>query len=121
VGAGSLWLPSNAAFFVGDHGFLNETHSFYVQMHYTNVLRQSGRIDRSGLRFWFDTVARPNAAAAMLLGLNGLVWDNLPARTPFVHRQVSCTSGCTTAFAESVNVFASFLHGHTFLKQIVSK
>jgi hypothetical protein len=119
VGAGSLWLPSDSAFLVGDKGQRSEVHSFYLQMHYTNVLRQSGRVDRSGLRIWFDTVSRPKLAGVMLLGLNGLVWDDIPARTPFVHRQVTCPSGCTKGFADNITVFSSFLHGHTFLKQIV--
>jgi hypothetical protein len=122
VGAGPLMLPQGVAYTLGSHldGFQNQTHSFWIQMHYTNVEELDNLYDYSGIRFHLSHDKPVYEAAAMLTGLQQLVWDPLDGGLNETHRQVSCPSGCTAAFKSEINVFGSFLHMHTFGKSIWS-
>ena len=73
-------------------------------------------MDNSGVRIYFTTKKRKHEVGVLQLG--GVGGTSIPSNTSEFMVQSSCRSQCTQWFPHTLNVFTSFLHMHSFGKQI---
>jgi len=109
-GISNFLLPSEAGFSFGPTGY----KSIRVQIHYDNVLSESGIVDiGSGVRMFYDTNLRPNEAGVFELGDPSIRYNvPIPQGSGLTHIEYSCPSECTSRIPETMHIFADFLHMH---------
>lgn len=110
VGGGPLVLPDDVAF--RDHRYL------VIEMHYDNPDMLSGLVDNSGVILHFADEQQTHEATSLILGDVITRMESLAAGEDDLKRVSVCPEECTSTFTEPLNVFASFLHMHSFGKTI---
>uniref|UniRef100_A0A8C2H7N4 Monooxygenase, DBH-like 1, like n=1 Tax=Cyprinus carpio TaxID=7962 RepID=A0A8C2H7N4_CYPCA len=112
VGGGAFEFPEVAGLPIGGNvgGFL-----YRLEVHYNNVNKSAGRVDNSGLRFYYTSELRQHDAAVLGAGLVIAPWYAIPPNA-----KSFLTYGlCDTAYFPKVlktphdlQVFSVMLHTH---------
>ena len=116
-------LPSEAGIPLGGSGGYQ---AFRVEVHYHNPNRQSGLVDRSGVRVYFTARKRPHVAGLMLLGdyelklrgtyTVGSVRKNSSEGVVGMRHSFYCPPSC---FAEGLNSTTSSWGGVTVFREVL--
>ncbi|XP_055353897.1 dopamine beta-hydroxylase-like [Paramacrobiotus metropolitanus] len=111
MGAPPLRYPPEAGYPIGGREFSPYVR---IEMHYNNPEETAGRIDSSGIRFYYTTQLRPFDAGCIELGLEYTPKMAIPPRMDHFQLSGNCIAGCTEKGVppDGINVFASQLHTH---------
>lgn len=120
VGGGPLIVPQEAGFRMGTSA--DDIQHIVLEIHYDNPALVSGRADDSGVVVYYtnSTNARANDASTVVLGDPFVTFPSIPAATGLHHLEGVCPGSCTKKRLgnATLNVFGSFLHMHSFGRQI---
>ncbi|XP_056620191.1 DBH-like monooxygenase protein 2 homolog isoform X2 [Triplophysa dalaica] len=113
IGGGAFELPEVAGLPIGG----NDGDVLYrLEVHYNNPNKNTGRVDHSGLRFFYTSELRPHDAAALTTGLAVGPLYVIPPRAKTFHTYGLCD---TTHFPkvlsetpQDLQVFSVLLHTH---------
>ncbi|KAL7888449.1 hypothetical protein AOLI_G00034230 [Acnodon oligacanthus] len=113
VGGGAFELPEVAGIPVGDDG--GET--FYrLEVHYNNQYETPGRVDNSGLRFYYTAQLRQYDAAVLMTGLGITPGYAIPPNATDFLTYGLCDTGyipqVISEAAQNLHVFSVILHTH---------
>uniref|UniRef100_A0A9J8CB34 Monooxygenase, DBH-like 1, like n=3 Tax=Cyprinus carpio TaxID=7962 RepID=A0A9J8CB34_CYPCA len=112
VGGGAFEFPEVAGLPIGGNvgGFL-----YRLEVHYNNVNKSAGRVDNSGLRFYYTSDLRQHDAAVLMTGLAVAPGYAIPPKA----RSFLTYGLCDTAYIPEVletphdlQVFSVMLHTH---------
>uniref|UniRef100_A0A8C2DCP4 Monooxygenase, DBH-like 1, like n=1 Tax=Cyprinus carpio TaxID=7962 RepID=A0A8C2DCP4_CYPCA len=112
VGGGAFEFPEVAGLPIGGNvgGFL-----YRLEVHYNNVNKSTGRVDNSGLRFYYTSELRQHDAAVLMTGLALAPWYAIPPKA----KSFLTYGMCDTAYIPKVlktphdlQVFSVMLHTH---------
>ncbi|KAM9435521.1 DBH-like monooxygenase protein 2 homolog [Clarias gariepinus] len=115
VGGGVFEFPEVAGLPVGGDG---NGILYRLEVHYNNQEKTAGRVDNSGLRFYYTAQLRQFDAGLLQTGLMvtvGLGYAIPPNATDFLTYGLCDTNSFSQALSESPNdlqVFAAILHTH---------
>ncbi|XP_030626621.1 DBH-like monooxygenase protein 2 homolog [Chanos chanos] len=113
VGGGAFEFPEAAGVPIGGDG---KVHMYRLEMHYDNPFKVEGRVDNSGLRFFYTSELRQHDAAVLQTGLAVSPGYAVPPNASMYHTFGYCdTSLIKEILPESghdLQVFAAFLHTH---------
>uniref|UniRef100_A0A8C1WSD7 Monooxygenase, DBH-like 1, like n=1 Tax=Cyprinus carpio TaxID=7962 RepID=A0A8C1WSD7_CYPCA len=112
VGGGAFEFPEVAGLPIGG----NVSDFFYrLEVHYNNPNKTAGRVDNSGLRFYYTSELRQHDAAVLMTGLALAPWYAIPPKA----KSFLTYGMCDTAYIPKVletphdlQVFSVMLHTH---------
>jgi len=116
-GMGSMTLPKEAGFRVGDSG----SHPFkymVIEIHYDNPLVIPGQRDYSGVRLHWTPQLRQYDAGILVIGDPIVSGHTIPPQSDSFEQEFECTTACTNTFSSSITVFSDFSHMHEIGKQM---
>ncbi|KAG2469797.1 DBH-like monooxygenase protein 2 homolog [Polypterus senegalus] len=113
IGGGSFEFPSNVGISVGTS---QDSLYFRLEMHYNNPLATSGRVDSSGLRFYYTPYVRQYDAGILETGVevdqNYLIPPGANIFKSYGLCKTSTFPSLSSGPVSDLNVFASLLHTH---------
>ncbi|GAU95981.1 hypothetical protein RvY_07495-4 [Ramazzottius varieornatus] len=111
MGAPPLIYPEEAGYPIGGSEF---SPYIRIEMHYNNPKSTAGRIDSSGIRFYYTTQLRRYDAGCLELGLEYTPKMAIPPAMEAFHLSGHCIASCTQiGFPKhGILIFASQLHTH---------
>ncbi|OQV12655.1 Dopamine beta-hydroxylase [Hypsibius exemplaris] len=111
MGSPPLTYPEEAGYPLGGKDF---SPYIRIEMHYNNPAVTAGRVDSSGIRFYYTTQLRRYDAGCLELGLEYSPKMAIPPRMAKFELSGHCTAGCTSVGfpPRGIMVFASQLHTH---------
>lgn len=113
-------MPQEAGFRMGTTA--DDIQHIVLEIHYDNPGSVAGQIDNSGVILYYTDTdnARANDASTVVLGDPLVTFPTIPAGASLHHIEGVCPESCTRKRlgTTSLNVFASFLHMHSFGRQI---
>ncbi|XP_030626629.1 DBH-like monooxygenase protein 2 homolog [Chanos chanos] len=113
VGGGAFEFPEVAGVPIGGDG---RVQMYRLEMHYNNPSQLKGRVDNSGLRFFYTSELRQHDAAVLQTGLAVSPGYAVPPNASMYHTYGLCdTSLMRQIVPESshdLHVFATVLHTH---------
>uniref|UniRef100_A0A8C2HF35 Monooxygenase, DBH-like 1, like n=1 Tax=Cyprinus carpio TaxID=7962 RepID=A0A8C2HF35_CYPCA len=112
VGGGAFEFPEVAGLPIGG----NVSDFFYrLEVHYNNPNKTAGRVDNSGLRFYYTSELRQHDAAVLMTGLALAPWYAIPPKA----KSFLTYGMCDTAYIPKVletphdlQVFSVMMHTH---------
>lgn len=120
VGGGPLVVPQAAGFRMGTSA--DDIQHIVLEIHYDNPGFVPGQVDNSGVTLYYTNTAnaRANDASTTVLGDPLVLFPKIPSGQPLHHMEAVCPGPCTTKALGSttLNVFGSFLHMHSYGRQI---
>jgi len=116
-GTAPFILPKEAGMIWGS----NDTNFAALSVHYKGQNSAVNKMDNSGFRVYFTPNLRPNNAGNMVIGKLHNQLKIAPNMTSITIND-TCSMGCTrkNISPDGINIFATLLHGHQYLKQIRS-
>ncbi|KAK7151118.1 hypothetical protein R3I93_012147 [Phoxinus phoxinus] len=112
VGGGSFELPEMAGLPIGG----NVGDVFYrLEVHYNNLNKSAGRVDNSGLRFYYTSELRQHDAAILLTGLALAPGYAIPPKAKSFLTYGLCDTAYIPKVLETPNdlqVFSVMMHTH---------
>ncbi|TRY86917.1 hypothetical protein DNTS_002195 [Danionella cerebrum] len=112
VGGGAFEFPEVAGLPIG--GTISEF--FYrLEVHYNNLNETTGRVDNSGLRFYYTSTLRQHDAAVLMTGLAVGPWYAIPPKAKAFHTYGMCDTAQIREVLETpqnLQVFSVMLHTH---------
>uniref|UniRef100_A0A183EGL3 Dopamine beta-hydroxylase n=1 Tax=Gongylonema pulchrum TaxID=637853 RepID=A0A183EGL3_9BILA len=116
MGAGPVIYPREAGMPFGGREF----YPFVMlEVHYNNVERVAGMLDRSGFTISYTGQLRQYDAAVMELGLIYGDANSIPPHQKAFPLTGHCVADCTKKLpADGINVFASQLHAHLYGRKL---
>lgn len=105
-------LPPEAGFIL-----TKERQFIVLETHYDNPSLASGKVDSSGVRFFFTDTLREHEAGTLMLGDAIVSRRGMPVISGIGYEH-TCPKECTARFSRSINVFSSLLHMLTTGKEM---
>ncbi|XP_026125787.1 DBH-like monooxygenase protein 2 homolog [Carassius auratus] len=112
VGGGAFEFPEVAGLPIGG----NVGNFFYrLELHYNNPHKSAGRVDNSGLRFYYTSELRQHDAAVLMTGLAVAPGYAIPPKAKSFHTYGMCDTANIPKVLETphdLQVFSVMLHTH---------
>ncbi|XP_030626622.1 DBH-like monooxygenase protein 2 homolog [Chanos chanos] len=113
VGGGAFEFPEVAGVPIGGDG---RVQMYRLEMHYNNPSKLKGRVDNSGLRFFYTSELRQHDAGVFTTGLTVSPVYAIPPTASRFHTFGLCDTSLIKQILpdsdQDLHVFASFLHTH---------
>lgn len=119
VGSKAMLIPDGVGMRISKNKGGYSSRYLILEIHYDNKALIKNLVDSSGVRLHItaDDKQRKEDAAGFSLGLFGDPSD-LQANVNPQHRETTCHAECTNSLLGPINIFGSFLHMHSYGKQI---